>query len=1125
MKRHDANEVKADFESLKNTKITSNKIKAKKTKAEKRKTGRILTQMECLTVLLGADLVMSTVEFIHMPTSPREYRSAFFKEQDWNYFERVDDFLEENVVRGQHLRQLRQIPIYRRFSEYQLDVILDEKDSPLSMDAITIFSIRPPELRFVNSVRLYLRWFKRIPAFTTKPKTFEDYQLQLQGRLTRDFATCEWIDGMDTKVVLRRGAIDEIVDYLQDRNQCSRALFGGNSRYMATVRNFFEQIQQLYRRFELNMETSRRRTASDTQMRQYMMVCQKFLLPDKTPKLPTVWSTPVYPKNKGRFLVSILLLFGRFETEYELMLQGDMKKAYIHAGLFDPSKPQDSFDELLQRYCVECLFFVPGSMYQRDRNLVYAESALAELLLEDEEQSIPINTPCILQSHMVEETEQKVKQYRENQISCFVDSLCDDLANAGFVDGEMPSREDLKALNFSLPVDNHHNASPREIPYIFPPQYNPEGAQSESSYQEQLTVLLKAKNTIARYKGARHHKNMVVCGGPGNGKTTVCMEICLYAFSQGLNGMVSSVVADRSKTLGGVHIHQLFAIPVSERLHTSPGRAAESAIVNMYRKPELLYLWQRLDFLFIDELGAVSGELLATMDIIARHVKESSSFFGGMILICSMDPRQLLPVTGMPVMLSMNMMTEFAFSELKESVRAANDESLRRLCELSRTIEWTDDKKSEFKTIIKEKCNFVSSLNDSRIPEDAVFVFGRKAPCKTVEESIIQRIRNSGARVLCSESFDEESSFAGNWKEATSPSSKQLSQKVKEKKQLYLFEKGRYEFTYNLHGRFQQGQLALLLELDNEAIRQKNELKFYRAPAGCKEFPPLALCTHEYLMNHGWEIVMVPYERGATKKIFHSLLGRRTQYGVRLRVASTIHASQGSTFGKLVTAVTNTPSMPDLNFTLWEAAQVIVLTSRTRHCNGMYFIGNPDEIVDQLCSVLGQTSRYLRHIQALSQRLCGNQESSMIIPPPPIFRPCDIVLQQVPAVYLLVSTRHIGYMYIGQTHNIRKRLNQHNSGQGSKFTNNARLRPWALFGYVTGFRQQSERLIFEKYWKCKASEETNRARRRTATGVLQIATDLVCIKNVSRSLEKKLLVHQCGEMVQKDRNFLLVDST
>jgi hypothetical protein len=81
-------------------------------------------------------------------------------------------------------------------------------------------------------------------------------------------------------------------------------------------------------------------------------------------------------------------------------------------------------------------------------------------------------------------------------------------------------------------------------------------------------------------------------------------------------------------------------------------------------------------------------------------------------------------------------------------------------------------------------------------------------------------------------SFDEESTTAGNWKQASSPAEALISRKFKRKKQLPLFEKGRYEFTYNLQGKFQQGQLGMLLylltkmpfEIENQSLYSKPHL-------------------------------------------------------------------------------------------------------------------------------------------------------------------------------------------------------------------------------------------------------------------------------------------------------------
>lgn len=146
----------------------------------------------------------------------------------------------------------------------------------------------------------------------------------------------------------------------------------------------------------------------------------------------------------------------------------------------------------------------------------------------------------------------------------------------------------------------------------------------------------------------------------------------------------------------------------------------------------------------------------------------------------------------------------------------------------------------------------------------------------------------------------------------------------------------------------------------------------------------------------------------------------------------------GSTLRTLVTAVCDVPSFSGLDFTtLWDAAQIVVLISRTRRCSDMYFVGAPDDVIDQLLLALTKTSKYIPHIRTLQAKLCGRSESIPVLASPPIFRPCDFILHKTPAVYLLVSTRFPGYMYIGETVNIRKRLNDHNSGGGTGFTNNS----------------------------------------------------------------------------------------
>ena len=50
--------------------------------------------------------------------------------------------------------------------------------------------------------------------------------------------------------------------------------------------------------------------------------------------------------------------------------------------------------------------------------------------------------------------------------------------------------------------------------------------------------------------------------------------------------------------------------------------------------------------LFLDELGQVSSEMLAVLDIILRKVRNSNTYLGGLLIIGTLDHKQLPPVNG-----------------------------------------------------------------------------------------------------------------------------------------------------------------------------------------------------------------------------------------------------------------------------------------------------------------------------------------------------------------------------------------------------------------------------------------------------------------------------------------------
>ena len=113
-------------------------------------------------------------------------------------------------------------------------------------------------------------------------------------------------------------------------------------------------------------------------------------------------------------------------------------------------------------------------------------------------------------------------------------------------------------------------------------------------------------------------KNAVITGAPGSRKTYLTNIIALYAISLGLNIGITASMSQQAVQIGGVHIHKLFEIQVNKELYLH--LLAENAISNLLRKPERLYILKSLNILIIDEIGQVSSELLALLNMILQYI-------------------------------------------------------------------------------------------------------------------------------------------------------------------------------------------------------------------------------------------------------------------------------------------------------------------------------------------------------------------------------------------------------------------------------------------------------------------------------------------------------------------------
>eukprot|EP00978_Attheya_sp_CCMP212_P024808 scaffold78563_cov32-Attheya_sp.AAC.2 len=173
---------------------------------------------------------------------------------------------------------------------------------------------------------------------------------------------------------------------------------------------------------------------------------------------------------------------------------------------------------------------------------------------------------------------------------------------------------------------------------------------------------------------------------------------------------------------------------------------------------------------------------------------------------------------------------------------------------------------------------------------------------------------------------------------------------------------------------------------------------------------------------------------------------------------------------------------------------------------------NPKKTSAALARLLLRTSQYTEYISYLLDRLCAatdNTEPIVIDQLRHPFRPIDVSLphDNNGCVYILVALRDHKTTYIGQTHNLGRRLGQHNSGCGSRQTSDIHLRPWTLLAYVVGFEDDTVSLkSFETQWETARDQrlQRDRAASMNAEDVAEIAISVIAerIQNGSVAVDQ-----------------------
>jgi len=553
--------------------------------------------------------------------------------------------------------------------------------------------------------------------------------------------------------------------------------------------------------------------------------------------------------------------------------------------------------------------------------------------------------------------------------------------------------------------------------------------------------------------------------------------------SNGVKVMTTALLGARATVLGGIHLHKLFGLSTKKSVHSY--RAAELALEKLERKSQMMYLsiLRSTDVLIIDEGGQLSAENVNTMDIILKKVRKSRRPFGGMLIMVTMDPWQFGPIEGLPFLVSSHILTNFILVELKHSVRAHQDPSFQEIQNITRMspskLKQNKAIKRRFTELMSKHITFVDDFDNSIITPDVQRMHSKRKPAFVASNEYIAACQkqfesNNTPFLICnSEDYQHRIGSRADFVPATSKVLiDAMNKTLKEPPKLLFWKGAMFEATFNGDG-YYQSQLLIMLRLPTaEEIRKKSPLALFVAPAHGINGLDVSngIPSEQDLLSHQWKPVKIPI---APKREVSStgVLGFRRQYAMKTVGASTINKQIGNTLMRCAIEF-NPSSCP------WEKAQVVVMLSRTRRAGDTIIVGPKQAAIEHMFELLCISNQWTEYVETILRKLTVNSDatdddtdSSSTIDYPTIFpyRTCDIPLPRDNSgyVYLLISIRDFNRAYVGETTNIIRRLQKHNSGYASRGTTDPIYRPYFVAGYICGLGDftKVQRRTLEQQWQ------------------------------------------------------------
>ncbi|HLO59125.1 MAG TPA: helix-turn-helix domain-containing protein [Bacteroidales bacterium] len=370
------------------------------------------------------------------------------------------------------------------------------------------------------------------------------------------------------------------------------------------------------------------------------------------------------------------------------------------------------------------------------------------------------------------------------------------------------------------------------------------------------------------------NRNIFLTGKAGTGKTTFLINLRKKSPKRMIVLAPTGVAAINA---GGVTIHSFFQLPfhphVPVQYLNQPVSPAPEESSSFKMSREKVRIIKGLDLLVIDEISMVRADLLDAVDLVLRRYRDKNSPFGGVQLLMIGDIQQLAPVAKQEEweLLRQYYDTAFFFSSLA----------------LKSTNYVTIELKHIYRQHDQHFIDLLNKVRDNQLDGSALQILNsRYKPDFRPDDSsgyITLTTHNSQADSINERKLNELPSVPLVFKAEIEPEFPEYA--FPTASELVLKKGAQVMFVKNDISRdklFFNGKIGVVEGYDDDRILVK-----------CKGENTIAVEKAE------WQNMKYSLNED-TKEIQETVIGKFTQYPLKLAWAITIHKSQGLTFDRAI---------------------------------------------------------------------------------------------------------------------------------------------------------------------------------------------------------------------------------